>query len=272
MALFGRKKRAVRESDLEGFELPSFSASALNTLQVLRSEEGDATDVAAALAPDPGLTVRVLRMVNSAGFGARRPVDDLAHAVQLVGRASLESLVISAAARDALPTEVSGLDLSSFWAEASQRAAWARALARDLAPEHASLAFAAALLSNMAVPLLAQQRGKPYAEILARSGAGDGALFELEIDAFGWSHAEVGAWMCERWELPQVMADFVRGHHDEGPSPCPVALASLLEGVDPEKDAPQVAALVAERTGADEEETLERMREALASAGAEALP
>ena len=97
MGLFGGRKRARPWEDLEGFELPRFSATTLQVLEALRCEEGDADTVAEVIERDPGLSVRVLGMVNSAAFGARSEVTGLAHAVQLVGRSALERLVISLA-------------------------------------------------------------------------------------------------------------------------------------------------------------------------------
>jgi hypothetical protein len=37
--------------------------------------------------------------------------------------------------------------------------------------------------------------GDEYTEPLGRAEAGAGELETLELDAFGWHHAEVGAWM-----------------------------------------------------------------------------
>jgi HD-like signal output (HDOD) protein len=246
MAIFGRRKRAKPWEDVSGFDLPHFSATTLQTLEVLRSQENDATDAVKVLCQDPGLSVRVLRMVNSASFGARRAVENLGHAVQMVGRASLESLVISLAVKDALPSDPPGVDGHRFWRMAARRAAIARSLAQVLCPAEASAQFTAALLADMAIPLLALRMGGEYTELLGRAEAGAGELGTLELEAFGWHHAEVGAWMCEQWELPAGMARCIRAHHAGEPPRDPTALASLLERADPEEEVGRVAELAAE--------------------------
>ena len=66
-------------SDLIGdYELPHFRVSTLEALTMLRDESAS---VAKIVGVDPGLAVRILRLVNSAGFGLRHRVDDVGHAV-----------------------------------------------------------------------------------------------------------------------------------------------------------------------------------------------
>jgi HD-like signal output (HDOD) protein len=267
MAVFGRRKRGKPWEDVSGFELPHFSATTLQTLEVLRSEENDAADAVQVLSKDPGLSVRVLRLVNSASFGARRAVEDLGHAVQLVGRASLESLVISFAVKDALPSDPPGIDGSRFWQTAARRAAVARSLAQVLCPAEASAQFTAALLADMVVPLLALRMGGEYTELLDRAEAGAGELGSLELEAFGWHHPEVGAWMCEQWELPDGMALSIRAHHAVEPPRDPTALASLLERADSEEEVGRVAELAAEEWNQEAAALEKRIFEALENAG-----
>jgi HD-like signal output (HDOD) protein len=129
---------------------------------------------------------------------------------------------------------------------AARRAAVARSLAQALCPAEASAQFTAALLADMAIPLLALRMGGEYTELLGRAEAGAGELGTLELEAFGWHHAEVGAWMCEQWELPDGMTRCIRAHHAGEPPRDPTALASLLETADPEEEAGRVAELAAE--------------------------
>ncbi|MEM7276453.1 MAG: HDOD domain-containing protein, partial [Actinomycetota bacterium] len=58
-------------------EVPTFPAAVVKTLETLRHPDSSATDVAAALSVDPGLTVRLLKLVNSAGFGPSKPVESV---------------------------------------------------------------------------------------------------------------------------------------------------------------------------------------------------
>lgn len=215
------------------YELPHFPTATLRTLETIRDQEASIGQVAESLCVDPGLSVRVLKLVNSAGFGLRHAVEDLSHAVHLMGRAPLESMLISIAVRDALPNRPRpGFEPARFWRAAARRAAVARRLAALLCPAETSRVFTAALLQEMGVALLVEQRGDPYQALLERWRRGEAPLHELEREAFGWDHAQVGSAMCRHWELPEDLARAVAGHHDEPSSdsevPAPVTLSAFL--------------------------------------------
>jgi len=202
----------------------------LHALSALRDEDATLDRISETLNVDPGISVRVLSMVNSAGYGLCAPVDDLRQAVQLVGRASLESLLISMGVRRALPQNAKGVDSKSFWKAAALRAAAARRLAEILHPRDAQRAFTAALLQEMAVPMLAERQGAAYVAILDRWREGGPGLHELEREEFGCDHTELGLLMCQAWELPESLAVAIGGHHDEPGDEDAVPHAVLLSG------------------------------------------
>jgi EAL and modified HD-GYP domain-containing signal transduction protein len=63
-------------------------------LSVLLHEEPDLDEIDTILSGDPALTLRVLRMANSASLAIRRPVESVRHAVTLVGPGTLASWVV----------------------------------------------------------------------------------------------------------------------------------------------------------------------------------
>ncbi len=210
------------------YELPSFSTAAVSTLRLLR-EEGDMVAVAERLMIDPGMTVRVLRTVNSAAFGMRKQVTDLTHAANLLGRSRLESIVLTAAVGGSLPSP-KGMDLGEFWRTSAQRACLARKIAQSVEPAIAMEAFTAGLLQDMAVPVLAASYPDRYAGLLRELDCEGGRrLHEMEVDAFGYDHAEVGATMAEAWELPDVLITAIADHHTPGQrAPCAVEAVAMI--------------------------------------------
>jgi hypothetical protein len=180
-----RSRTANRKATLEdligGYELSPFPGAILKAMEVIREEASSLEEIAEALRGDPALSVRVLQLVNSASFGLRRAVDDLAQAVHMIGRSSLESLLISIGVRRALPGgRCSGYDPRRFWQTAARRAATARALAQELEPARRSRAFTAAFLQDIAVTLLVDRMPEEYGAVLTRWHAEGVPLHELE--------------------------------------------------------------------------------------------
>ena len=207
-------KSTAPDFPLTDEELPSFPRLASAVLQMLRDEDVHLGEVGEVLAQDPGLSVQFLALANSAAFATRHRVSNLRHATTLLGRNQVEQHLLACAIRRALPdARHSVFDPRRFWRSSVRRAAIAGALAGELDPAIRHECFTAALLEDMAVPLLLNQRGDEYVEALKRHEEDHVPLDELEREAFGWDHSEVGAWMAGKWELPQIIADAVATHH-----------------------------------------------------------
>jgi len=215
------------QDELGQLELPTFPQVTLSALEKARDHDGAASELADVLATDPGLTVRIISTVNSAAFGCRSEVRNIHHAVSLLGRNEIETMLISVAVRQALPrTSVSGFDPRRFWYASAKRASAARGLALRVDPSKASESFTAALLQDMAVPLLAHQLGDRYTAVLEAWHDGDRDLAELEQEEFGWDHATLGAWIGREWKFPTVLADAIGAHHGSTEGE-PTALGSV---------------------------------------------
>ena len=259
MRLFARKKTdpesQLREI-LEGYELPMFPAIYLEALQKVRDAESPTGALADVLATDPGLTARLLRTVNSAAFGLRSQVTSVHHAVSMLGRGHIESMLVSLASHSALPSDpCGGLEPERFWRTAARRAAVARALADRVSPAERSECFTAALLSDMAIPMLCARKGEPYARIVQQWHDGLGELQVMELEAFGWEHAQVAAMMCSEWDFPDVIAEAIASHHgsdDPETRMLPaVNLAVLIPEVNAEAGIELLTQRVHESTGID---------------------
>jgi len=214
--------------------LPSFNGVVLRALEVLRDPEASREELARALEPDPGLSVRVLETVNSAAYSPRREVTSLGQAISLMGRSQLEALVLAIAVADSLPSESApGFDAQEFWFQAARRATLSRVLSRRLHPARSGVAFTASLLQDLAIPLLVHSDPERYGALLERSRREGIPLQVLERETFGWDHCEVGTWICSEWGLPESLAAAIGAHHGEeegGPESLPaVELVALLD-------------------------------------------
>jgi len=210
-------RQALRDV-LGARRLPSFPSRHARILEELRRNDDNPSPVVEAISLDPAVSVRVLRMANSAAFGLRRPVDNIRRAVVLLGRRQLESLVIALGVAKAVPRHrVGPLDRRAFWAAATRRAAIARRLAEATLPPRASLAFTAGLISDVAVPLLTGIRPRIYQDLIQVARRDGVELEALERETFGWTHADVVGWLAVEWSLPASLSRLLSTHHDPMP-------------------------------------------------------
>ena len=121
----GKDKKPSLQDVLGDTPLPTFSSLVLEVLGLLRDPDVPVRTIAKRVMTDPSLSIRVLRMANSAAFGAQRTIDDVAHAVVFLGRRPVESLVLSVAVRDTLPqAPAPGFEANRFWRTSARRERW----------------------------------------------------------------------------------------------------------------------------------------------------
>ncbi len=210
------KKDPLKELEtfLGGYELPSFSAAVINVLSKLRDPESSMAEIVPLIELDPGMTVKILRLVNSAGFGLTTKARSLQHAITLMGRSRLEAVVLSFGVSDSLPTSMQCMNRALFWATAARRACLARMLAQHLHAATQAECFTVGLLQDMAIPVLDGIHQDSYGGLIKRWHEDEECqLTALEADQFGYDHAGIGALMAEAWELPDYIVNSIATHH-----------------------------------------------------------
>ena len=200
---------------LSNAQLPALPQSAISLLELSQDPGNGPAEFAEPIEADPGLTGQVLRFVNSSYFGFSREISSVKLAVTLVGIRTIKNFSLWSAVFSLMPNPKCGsLDLKSLWQDSLRRALFARAMARHLGYKASEEMFAAALLQDMAVPLLAKEASQIYGKLLDSRKGGERRLSEIEQEALGWTHAEAAGIMARQWNLPEDFAVLVENHTD----------------------------------------------------------
>ena len=274
LKLFRRKAEAetVLRDALGDFTIPSFPQNVLDGLRALRDPEVGLSRAARVLCVDPGLSSQLLRRANAPSYGLGRTVKNVNHAVTLLGRSEVESIVLSVAVKRSLPQRaIVGFRPIRFWQTAFRRATIARALAAQLHPATASESFTAALLQDMAVPFLAHAKGASYGNLVEEWRTGGGELSKLEREAFGWDQSQIAESICRKWSFPEGLREAIAAHHDDNAQnhgvPAVVTLVARLRESE-EPDIEELVTLTHETTGLPEEHIRNLVEKAFAEAEA----
>jgi HD-like signal output (HDOD) protein len=149
------KRAEILERVLGTGSVPSMSPLAVRLVEMAADDRSSAQDLANIIEQDPGLTARLLRLVNSPAL--RRSEDEItniARAVVLLGLREVRIMALSISLRDTLPLKKGGQDFHLFWRSSLHRAILARETASRLALATKDEAFVAGLLLEMGLPLL----------------------------------------------------------------------------------------------------------------------
>ena len=200
---------------LVGAQLPALPQSAIRLLELSQDPENGPAEFAIPIESDPGLTGQVLRFVNSSYFGFSREISSIKLAITLVGIRTIKNFALWSAVFSLMPNPMCGpFDLKSLWQDSLRRALLARTIAKLLNSKEPEESFAAALLQDMAVPLLAKEMPQLYEKLLESRQDGKVRLSFLENKLFGWTHAEAAGIMARQWNLPDEFATLVENHQN----------------------------------------------------------
>jgi putative nucleotidyltransferase with HDIG domain len=196
--------------------------SAYNELvQALEEGETDLNQLAERITVDAAMTAKILQLVNSSFFGTARQISSLPEALSLLGLETLRGLVLLTNIFAQSPPHVSRMLAIKNLAEHSWRTGEiCREIAQSIGAtfEEAESARTSGLLHDIGKLALATNFPDEYTELLAGVKTGK-SLQELEQDAFGADHAEIGAYLLGLWSLPDSVVEAVRWHHEPSKSP-----------------------------------------------------
>lgn len=196
-------------------QLPAMPHSALTVLQLDNDvAKVNINDLVRPIEADIGLAAQVLKFLNSSYFGFQSTISNVKQGIALVGIRVVKNFVLWKAVFSLIPRSNSGsFDVTMLWQDSLRRAMFSRFLLLELKKGDPEMAFAGALLQDMAIPLLLKKKVKEYESILGRLAQSPHTrLSILENETFGWNHADAGAVLGTNWKLPQNLIDLIGNH------------------------------------------------------------
>lgn len=196
------------------FVLPSIPQVIALLLNQLAHDDPDLKKISQLISADPALTMRLLQLSNSGYFKLSGQIHSVSESLAILGLGHVRTMA-AAAASGASFRLVPGISLQRFWAYSQDVAKLARSLA-GMVRQHQQAAFTCGLIH--AIGELAVHIVMP--EAAARLDSQVVGPFELkrasvEHDVFGFSYAQVGAGLANKWHFPQIMVDALE--HQDAP-------------------------------------------------------
>ena len=192
--------------------LPATAHTFNDLSEAMTQPNAHTADISRIVSRDQALCIKTLQIVNSSFFRRRAPIMSIQAAVTFVGMEMIKSLALSACVFRALDTSPAASKLlRDLQARSIRKAHYARALLKE--SRHADEAFTAALLLDVGQAVLALCSPEMYAEVIKIARETHRPWHEVEKEAFGVAHPEVGAYLLGLWGLPLDLIEAVAYHH-----------------------------------------------------------
>ncbi len=208
---------------LEGVRnLPTLPEVVSRLETVLNDPNAGLRQVASLVGHDPAIAASILKIVNSPLYrtATTRPCTDIFSAVRRLGTAALRNIVLTTALLSAFSSSESKLfDRRGFWKHSISTGIAAQAIYDFCAssiPHRISKdqIHLGGVLHDLGKIVLEEHLTADFRHAIATANEQDISLHRAEQAVYGTDHAQVGAWLCRRWEIPEPLANVVEHHHD----------------------------------------------------------
>ena len=197
--------------------MPAFPASVHRIIQLTSDVNCQARDLVRVIDTDPVLTMRILRVANSAYFGLQMKINSVQHAVVYIGLNSVKHLALATAAIGSLPKEsTEGFDADAFLKHSLAVGVITRRLSKRVGGMSKSEGdeFVGGLLHDIGKVLFAHFEAEALAEATLLSKTEGIPVYEAERRILGVDHAEMGAMLAQHWGFPDALCYAIREHHE----------------------------------------------------------
>lgn len=189
--------------------LPSPSGTALLIMQLVQKDNSTIQQLTDLVKVDPALTSRILRFVNSAAFGAHRPIVSVHDAVMMMGMQSVRNFALTLSmVSNSRNGHCANFNYDAYWAQSLAMAvaiATITARERTVTPEES---FTLGLLSEIGCLALASAWPDNYSDCL-QEAQGE-ALLLLEREYFAIDHKELTLMLLLDWGFPGIFLDALK--------------------------------------------------------------
>lgn len=216
------KDEMLRNMVLQIESLPSLPGLYAEIINELQSPNADIKKTGHIISRDIGMTAKVLQIVNSAFYGLQRRISNPTEAAIILGTNVIRALVLSHHLFSHFnDVKLLGLSPDELWKHSILTGSFAGQIVKseNLPPERVDDALVAGMLHDIGKLILAKYMSDRYLKALVMAHEKHIPHWEAEGEAFGGTHAEVGAFLLGLWGISDAVTKAVAFHHSPKDAP-----------------------------------------------------
>ncbi len=220
-------------------ELPPLPDVVQKILHIVNDEGAGAKDLARIINSEPSLTAKILKITNSSFYGLKQQVTTISHAVVILGFNEVKNLVLGYSIFSNL-LNMKGEERRAsleFWRHNMACGVAARVLGEQIGYKNMEELFVVGLLHDIGKTVFFDYFTDRYRDVVRQALEKRKAHYQEEKEVLGLTHADVGFWLAKHWNLPVIIRDGIRFHHQpelarKSMDPYTPTLASVISYAD----------------------------------------
>jgi HD-like signal output (HDOD) protein len=195
-------------------KMPTLPVTLLPLLKYLEQpiDRLDIQQVVDLISQDKSLSAQCLHMANSPLFGRWQAVDSIRTAVVSLGLQRMRDIAVSCSVLTLMPAQ-SKMDPVAFWEHSLGCALVCRQFARKIEYSSPDKAYLGGLLHDIGVVAHLWVIPEQFQVAWELAKERHIPLHEAEYENMGFTHAETGKIVAEKWHLPEDLTSVVSCHH-----------------------------------------------------------
>jgi len=190
-------------------DLPTVPQLYLDIKRLIQ-EEADVEDIAKKIEEDPPITSRILRVANSAFYGAK--TGSIAQAIMYIGLINVKNIVLSNGVFDAARSHNTNVKI--LWEHATVTNKITNLIYQDFMNKKIPNIFASAgLLHDIGKVIMFTHYSETYDDLLREAVENKKTIVDLEKERYEVTHQELGGYLLNWWEIPLPIVETALYHH-----------------------------------------------------------
>ncbi len=208
MAPDEKKQEEIRRRLKEVQSLPTLPPIVSKLNKMVEEEDVTAVQLGSVIEKDQVLTSKLLKMVNSSFFGFPQRISTVSNAIVLLGFNVIKTLIVTSSIFDVMQSSDIGL-----WEHSLGCATAAVILAKRRGIKNPEEISTAGLIHDLGKIVVRSELPEEYEKVQAMVESREVPMRQAELEVLGVGHAEIGAWLVKRWNLPSRLVIPIEFHH-----------------------------------------------------------
>jgi len=197
-------------------QLPTIPVIAQEILKLVHDEFTSVDKLDNIIENDPPITAKILSVANSAFFGYKTTTRTIHDAILRIGFNNVKDVALGVSLMTVFEEDEGrgkAFDYQRIFNHSVTVGAVAQLISKDLKMKFTEDIFMNGILHDLGYLVLNKYFPDTYMQVLGLFEKGKN-LLEAEKDVFDFTHAEIGAWLAEKWNLPEGVLETILYHHN----------------------------------------------------------